>query len=55
MAECLLGGNYGRLVQVKKRYDPSGLVGCWKCVGFEEKKEKEKDGFGCWEAFERLV
>ncbi|KUI67848.1 6-hydroxy-D-nicotine oxidase [Cytospora mali] len=28
------GENYPRLVDIKARYDPDGLVSCWKCVGF---------------------
>ncbi|KAI1506305.1 hypothetical protein F5X99DRAFT_404370 [Biscogniauxia marginata] len=28
--------NYERLARVKRRYDPRGLLKCWKCVGFED-------------------
>ncbi|KAH7313982.1 hypothetical protein B0I35DRAFT_410905 [Stachybotrys elegans] len=28
--------NYQFLLQVKKKYDPYGLLNCWKCVGFDE-------------------
>ncbi|KAL9096405.1 MAG: hypothetical protein Q9165_001402 [Trypethelium subeluteriae] len=37
--------NYARLLEVKKRYDPDGLLSCWKCVGFEE----GSGDFGCLE------
>lgn len=29
------GDNYGRLLDIKKKYDPDRLLNCWKCVGFE--------------------
>lgn len=47
------GANYPRLLQIKKRYDPSGLIGCWKCVGFED--VEQKNDFGCWQAFDGLA
>ncbi|KAJ7091723.1 FAD-binding domain-containing protein [Mycena crocata] len=28
------GPNYARLLEVKHKYDPSGLLDCWKCVGW---------------------
>ncbi|KAI1332880.1 hypothetical protein F5Y16DRAFT_394190 [Xylariaceae sp. FL0255] len=30
------GANYERLLDIKKKYDPHGLLKCWKCVGFED-------------------
>ncbi|KAI1812484.1 hypothetical protein GGS20DRAFT_22345 [Poronia punctata] len=30
----------------KRRYDPDGLLDCWKCVGFEE-KDIEIDRYRC--------
>lgn len=30
------GPNYKGLAEVKTKYDPDGLMKCWKCVGFEE-------------------
>ncbi|KAH7329667.1 hypothetical protein B0I35DRAFT_346237 [Stachybotrys elegans] len=34
--EAFWGSNYDRLLQVKQKYDPEGLLNCWKCVGFED-------------------
>jgi FAD/FMN-containing dehydrogenase len=31
------GANYDKLVTVKNKYDPTGLLTCWKCIGFENK------------------
>ncbi|KAL8840019.1 MAG: hypothetical protein Q9170_001503 [Blastenia crenularia] len=50
------GENYGKLLQVKTKYDPWGLMSCWKCVGFEEDSGARGDGgFGCWEAFQGIL
>lgn len=35
------GENYERLLEVKRKYDPDGLLKCWKCVGFEEDTAEE--------------
>jgi hypothetical protein len=32
--QTFFGDNYDRLLHVKKRYDPTGLFNCWKCVGW---------------------
>ncbi|KAH4299321.1 hypothetical protein HBH98_084490 [Parastagonospora nodorum] len=32
--QTFFGGNYDRLLAVKKRYDPTSLFNCWKCVGW---------------------
>ncbi|KAF8876324.1 FAD-binding domain-containing protein [Infundibulicybe gibba] len=29
------GGNYPRLLQIKQKYDPEGLLDCWHCVGWK--------------------
>jgi FAD/FMN-containing dehydrogenase len=34
--EAWWGENYDRLVSVKNKYDPQGLLSCWKCIGWEE-------------------
>lgn len=41
--------NYARLLAVKRKYDPHGLLSCWKCVGWEE--EEEAGGGSCFAAF----
>ena len=48
------GNGYARLLEVKKKYDPSGLINCWKCVGFQEGIRTDEE-FGCWEAYAGLV
>ena len=32
--EVFYGGLYGRLEEVKREWDPVGVFGCWKCVGW---------------------
>ena len=32
--QTFFGTNYDHLLDVKKRYDPTGLFNCWKCVGW---------------------
>ncbi|CAE6470665.1 unnamed protein product [Rhizoctonia solani] len=29
------GSNYSRLVSIKKKYDPKGLLDCWQCVNWK--------------------
>jgi FAD/FMN-containing dehydrogenase len=33
------GENYGRLLQIKNRYDPTHIFDCWKCVGWRGEQE----------------
>ena len=40
------GDGYEGLLAVKKKYDPDGLLKCWKCVGFDE-SEMLEDRFKC--------
>lgn len=44
--ETWWGGNYERLSEIKKKYDPNGIFSCWKCVGFEE--QSTENGFLCF-------
>ncbi|KAI1100365.1 FAD-binding domain-containing protein [Jackrogersella minutella] len=44
--ESWWGSNYAALLEVKKKYDPEGLLKCWKCVGFED-EELSSDRFSC--------
>lgn len=32
--QTFFGSNYDRLLEVKRKYDPTGLFNCWKCVGW---------------------
>lgn len=32
--QTFFGANYDKLLAVKKRYDPTSLFNCWKCVGW---------------------
>ncbi|ORY15247.1 hypothetical protein BCR34DRAFT_478065 [Clohesyomyces aquaticus] len=32
--QTFFGSNYDKLLAIKKRYDPTGLFNCWKCVGW---------------------
>ncbi|KAJ5499009.1 FAD linked oxidase N-terminal [Penicillium expansum] len=34
--EAWWGDNYEKLLSVKHKYDPKGLLSCWKCVGWKE-------------------
>jgi FAD/FMN-containing dehydrogenase len=47
--------NYARLVGIKARYDPDGLLRCWRCVGFEDAWIHSDPAFGCMGAFDGLV
>jgi nitrilase len=44
--EVWWGENYPRLLSIKKKYDPEGILSCWKCVGFEEETADTK--FPCY-------
>jgi len=48
--------NYARLAAVKKRYDPDGLLTCWRCVGFKDEWIRSDPAYAkCMGAFEGLV
>ncbi|KAI2629958.1 FAD-binding domain-containing protein [Hypoxylon sp. NC1633] len=40
------GDNYEALRAIKNKYDPEGLLKCWKCVGFED-NDISSDRFSC--------
>ncbi|KAF7593648.1 hypothetical protein BBP40_011053 [Aspergillus hancockii] len=40
--------NYSKLLKIKNKYDPKGLLNCWKCVGWEESDTKSS----CFAAFD---
>ncbi|KAI1370370.1 hypothetical protein F4677DRAFT_451445 [Hypoxylon crocopeplum] len=44
--ESWWGDNYAALLDIKKKYDPEGLLKCWKCVGFED-EDISTDRFSC--------
>ncbi|PWY81892.1 hypothetical protein BO70DRAFT_336994 [Aspergillus heteromorphus CBS 117.55] len=39
--------NYAHLLRIKRKYDPAGLLRCWRCVGWEEERADPDGGFGC--------
>ncbi|KAF2438607.1 hypothetical protein P171DRAFT_458701 [Karstenula rhodostoma CBS 690.94] len=32
--QTFFGSNYDRLLEVKRKFDPTGLFNCWKCIGW---------------------
>ncbi|GMG05996.1 unnamed protein product [Aspergillus oryzae] len=40
--------NYGKLLKIKEKYDPNGLLSCWKCVGWKETDAQSS----CFSAFD---
>lgn len=45
--------NYAKLLQLKRKYDPSGLLSCWRCVGWEEKLGRKGEKFECMGGLDR--
>lgn len=41
------GDNYPALLAIKKKYDPDGVLSCWKCVGWDDRLANNS----CWSAF----
>jgi FAD/FMN-containing dehydrogenase len=37
--KTFFGANYGRLLEIKNRYDPTHVFDCWKCVGWRGELE----------------
>jgi hypothetical protein len=44
--EAWWGDNYEFLLETKRKYDPSGILKCWKCIGFED-EDVGSDRFRC--------
>ncbi|KAG8762738.1 hypothetical protein FRC20_008427 [Serendipita sp. 405] len=38
------GTNYPKLLSIKQKYDPEGVLDCWNCVG---SKGRSDDRFSC--------
>ncbi|GLB04246.1 hypothetical protein AtubIFM57258_009962 [Aspergillus tubingensis] len=45
--EAWWGDNYEKLLSIKNKYDPTGLLSCWKCVGWEDSQANST----CFAAF----
>ncbi|PWY76057.1 FAD-binding domain-containing protein [Aspergillus sclerotioniger CBS 115572] len=41
------GENYAELLRIKQKYDPDGLLRCWRCVGWDEQWEQPGGRFDC--------
>ncbi|RYP07338.1 hypothetical protein DL764_002554 [Monosporascus ibericus] len=52
--EAWWGPSYGALLETKKRYDPSGVLKCWKCVGFED-NDASSPRFRCRGKLQKLI
>ncbi|RYP22996.1 hypothetical protein DL767_008921 [Monosporascus sp. MG133] len=52
--EAWWGPNYDALLEIKKRYDPHGLLKCWKCVGFED-SDVSSPRFRCQGKLQKLI
>jgi FAD/FMN-containing dehydrogenase len=44
--ESFWGPNYDFLLETKRKYDPDGILKCWKCIGFED-ADVASDRFKC--------
>ncbi|UKZ72412.1 hypothetical protein TrVFT333_000041 [Trichoderma virens FT-333] len=49
------GENYKRLTQIKAKYDPHGILSCWRCIGFQDAWIHSNTRFGCMGEFEGLA
>ncbi|KAI1115881.1 FAD-binding domain-containing protein [Nemania sp. NC0429] len=47
------GKNYARLAAIKAKYDPHGLLHCWKCVGFENTMMQQDTRYSCMATYEQ--
>lgn len=48
------GPNYERLLAITEKYDPEGLLNCWKCVGFED-KDMDSERYQCNGRLQRAI
>jgi hypothetical protein len=39
--------NYAKLLRLKQRYDPLGLLSCWRCIGWKESLGRKGERFEC--------
>ncbi|KAI1632887.1 hypothetical protein F4809DRAFT_655734 [Biscogniauxia mediterranea] len=46
--------NYPRLLKIKQKYDPDGLLKCWKCVGFDD-PDTDSERFSCQAKLQRDI
>ncbi|KAI0402028.1 cytochrome P450 [Xylaria palmicola] len=49
------GDNYAPLAAMKAKYDPEGLLHCWKCIGFEDSWIQNDARYSCMATYEGLV
>ncbi|KAI9772777.1 MAG: hypothetical protein M1839_002322 [Geoglossum umbratile] len=46
------GPSYSRLLSLKRRFDPQGLLNCWRCVGWSEALQAQGREFECMGALD---
>ncbi|KAI0556039.1 FAD-binding domain-containing protein [Xylaria curta] len=39
--------NYEKLLKIKAKYDPENILTCWKCIGFQDKKDIPSSRYHC--------
>lgn len=39
--------NYEKLLKIKAKYDPENILTCWKCIGFQDKKDIASSRYHC--------
>jgi hypothetical protein len=39
--------NYNKLLKIKAKYDPENILTCWKCIGFQDKKDIASSRYHC--------
>lgn len=53
--ESFWGPNYGRLLRIKKKYDPDMLLRCWKCIGFSDSDVEAHSMFDCQSPVQKYI